>query len=76
MARAIEEQLQDPQLRDARKMLLDMRSLDRIDLACTYALLRAASATDTPNVITYRPNQRVQRILHRVGMEAVATFEV
>ncbi|MGN9789797.1 STAS domain-containing protein [Streptomyces sp. OZ13] len=75
-ARAIEEQLQDPRLRDAREWLFDMRALDRIDLVCAYALLRAASAADAPKVIIYRPNHRVKRILHHVGTEAVATFEV
>ncbi|MEW2632583.1 STAS domain-containing protein [Streptomyces sp. NPDC048389] len=76
MARALEEQLQDPRLRGARLWVFDMRALERIDLVCAYALLRAASGVNAPSVVVSHPNRRVQRTLHHAGLHAVATFDV
>jgi len=76
MARALEEQLQDPRLRGARVWVFDMRALERIDLVCAYALLRAVSAADAPSVVVSGANRRVQRTLHHAGLHAVATFDI
>jgi hypothetical protein len=52
-----------------------MRALERIDLVCAYALLRAASTADAPSVVVSGSNRRVQRMLHHAGLHAVATFD-
>ncbi|MGP4001749.1 STAS domain-containing protein [Streptomyces sp. 8N706] len=76
MARAMEERFLDPRLLAAREWVLDMSELERMDLACAYALMRAATGTSGPAVIRVRGARRnVQRTLHHAGVDEVATFE-
>ncbi|MEV8312277.1 STAS domain-containing protein [Streptomyces flavidovirens] len=76
MLRPLEEQLADPRLRHARRWELETSELARIDLACAYALLRAATTLPEPAELHIRGARRaVQRTLHAAGLDAVATLE-
>ncbi|MEI7032717.1 STAS domain-containing protein [Streptomyces pratensis] len=74
--RELEEVLEDPQLAGAAAWAVDMRGVTHIDLACAYALLRAATLRPEPAELTVRGAGRaVQRTLRRVGLDAVAVID-
>ncbi|UQA90827.1 STAS domain-containing protein [Streptomyces halobius] len=74
--RELEELLLDPRLRRAGAWVLEMRAVERIDLACAYAVLRAAtSLPETPAVTVRGARRSVQRTLRHAGVDAVVTFE-
>ncbi|WP_051865470.1 STAS domain-containing protein [Streptomyces griseus] len=74
--RELEALLLDRRLRRAGTWVLDMSGLVRLDLACAYALLRAATRAPEPAALTVRGARRdVQRTLRRSGVDAVATVE-
>ncbi|WP_324920881.1 STAS domain-containing protein [Streptomyces sp.] len=74
--RELEEQLLDPRLRKAREWVLEMGELTHLDLACAYALLRAATEGPEAVALTVRGARRhVQRTLHHAGVDAVAVIE-
>lgn len=76
MVRPLEEQLADPRLRHARRGELEMSELAQMDLACAYALLRAATTLPVPAELHIRGARRaVRRTLHAAGLDAVATLE-
>ncbi|GAB2958324.1 STAS domain-containing protein [Streptomyces pseudoechinosporeus] len=76
MVRPLEEQLADPRLRHARRWELEMSELARMDLACAYALLRAATTLPEPVEVHIRGACRaVRRTLHEAGLDMVATLE-
>ncbi|MFI6274561.1 STAS domain-containing protein [Streptomyces sp. NPDC050988] len=76
MVRELEERLADPQLRQTREWLLEMSALTRLDLACAYALLRAATTFPEPVTLHVRGARRaVQRTLRDAGVDAVATID-
>ncbi|MFP8906582.1 MULTISPECIES: STAS domain-containing protein [Streptomyces] len=72
----LEERLVDPRLLDAQEVVLEMGDLDHIDLACAYALIRAATGRPQSAALTVRGADRtVRRTLHAVGLDAVAVIE-
>lgn len=74
--RELEERLLDQRLRQAGAWVLEMSDLDRLDLACAYALLRAVTSAPEPAALTVRGARRnVQRTLRHAGVDAVATIE-
>ncbi|MBO8185247.1 STAS domain-containing protein [Streptomyces spirodelae] len=74
--RELEERLSAPPLREAQEWLVDMSRVTRIDLACAYALLRAATLRPVPATLTIRGARRaVQRTLHHAGLDTVAVTE-
>lgn len=76
MVRPLEEQLADSRLRHARRWELEMSDLARMDLACAYALLRAATTLPEPAELHIRGARRaVRRTLHEAGFDAVAAIE-
>ncbi|MDN3296836.1 STAS domain-containing protein [Streptomyces ficellus] len=76
MVRELEERFADPRLTEARTWVLNMHNLTRIDLACAYALLRAATMRPDPVAITVRGARRnVHRTLREVAFDAVAAFQ-
>ena len=76
MLRELEEQLLDPRLGEARGWVLEMSDLTHLDLACAYALLRAATRQPETVTLTIRGAKRnVQRTLHHAGVDAVAVIE-
>ncbi|MFG2888414.1 STAS domain-containing protein [Streptomyces sp. NPDC048248] len=74
--RELEERLLDPRLRQADTWVWEMRAVERIDLACAYAVLRAATTLPAGTSITIRGAGRdIQRTLHHAGVDAIATIE-
>lgn len=74
--RELEERLGAPSLRDATEWLVDMSRVTRFDLACAYALLRAATLRPKPAALTIHGARRaVQRTLHHAGLDTVAIIE-
>ncbi|CAL9607319.1 hypothetical protein SUDANB106_05568 [Streptomyces sp. enrichment culture] len=72
----LEERLVDPRLLDAQEVVLEMGDLDHIDLACAYALIRAATGRPQSAALTVRGADRtVRRTLHAVGLDVVAVIE-
>ncbi|MFH0240974.1 STAS domain-containing protein [Streptomyces sp. HK10] len=72
----LEERLVDPRLLGAHEVVLEMGDLDHLDLACAYALLRAATGRPENAVLTVRGAGRtLRRTLHDVGLDAVAVIE-
>ncbi|MCG3043437.1 STAS domain-containing protein [Streptomyces sp. S1A] len=72
----LEGRLTDPRLLGAHEVVLEMDGLDHLDLACAYALLRAATGRPENAVLTVRGADRtVLRTLHSVGLDAVAVIE-
>ncbi|MEG3631425.1 STAS domain-containing protein [Streptomyces poriticola] len=74
--RELEERLLDQRLGRARSWVLETAALDHLDLACGYALLRAATGGPQPVTLTVRGARRgVHRTLHQAGVDKVAVFE-
>ncbi|MFV2120264.1 STAS domain-containing protein [Streptomyces sp. Act-28] len=74
--RELEELLDAPPLREAAEWLVDMSGVTRFDLACAYALLRAAAVRPEPATLTIRGARRtVQRTLRHSGLDTVAAIE-
>ncbi|MBY8887248.1 STAS domain-containing protein [Streptomyces sp. PTM05] len=72
----LEELLADPRLHEAQEWVLEMASVRRLDLACAYALLRAATRRPQLDALTFRGATRpVQRSLRDAGLGAVGTIE-
>nr|WP_024127239.1 STAS domain-containing protein [Streptomyces sp. F8]AHE39975.1 Hypothetical protein pFRL5_312 [Streptomyces sp. F8] len=72
----LEELLGDPPLSEAGEWTVDMSNVTRLDLACAYALLRAATARDKPAALTIRGARRaVQRTLRHAGLDTVAVIK-
>ena len=72
----LEVLLLDRRLEQAGAWTLDMSGLERLDLACAFALLRAATRAPEPAALTVRGARRpVQRTLRQAGLESVATIE-
>ncbi|MFF3333408.1 STAS domain-containing protein [Streptomyces sp. NPDC002888] len=72
----LEVLLLDERLRQADAWDLDMSGLERLDMACAYALLRAATRAPEPAALTVRGARRdVHRTLRQAGVDAVATIE-
>ncbi|HEX5569552.1 MAG TPA: STAS domain-containing protein [Streptomyces sp.] len=76
LLRELEERLLDPLLGEAREWVLEMSDLTHLDLACAYALLRAATRQPETVTLTVRGAKRsVQRTLRDAGVDAVAVIE-
>lgn len=74
--RELEELLGAPSLSEAAEWIVDMRGISRLDLACAYALLRAATRRPEPAALTIHGARRaVQRTLRHAGLDAVAVIE-
>ncbi|KIE23374.1 hypothetical protein LK08_30465 [Streptomyces sp. MUSC 125] len=74
--RQLEELPGDSRLHAARAWVWDMREVTRLDLACAYALLRAATGRPSSTTLTIRgARHRVRRVLRECGLEAVAVVE-
>lgn len=74
--RELEQRLDAPPLREATEWFVDMSGLTRFDLACAYALLRAATLRPKPAVLRIHGARRaVQRTLRHAGLDAVAVIE-
>lgn len=74
--RELEERLLDQRLRQAGAWVLEMSDLERLDLACAYALLRAVTSVPEPAALTVRGARRnVQRTLRHAGVDVVAMIE-
>ncbi|MGY5079158.1 STAS domain-containing protein [Streptomyces nigrescens] len=72
----LEELLSDRRLRQASTWTWDMTGLERTDLACVYALLRAVMrAPETVSVTARVARRAVQRTLRHAGLETVVTIE-
>ncbi|MFF9785819.1 MULTISPECIES: STAS domain-containing protein [unclassified Streptomyces] len=72
----LEELLSDRRLRQAGTWAWDMSGLERIDLACAYALLRSVTrAPETLSVTIRGPRRAVQRTLRQAGLDTVAAIE-
>ncbi|MFJ8673340.1 STAS domain-containing protein [Streptomyces sp. NPDC093589] len=70
----LEELLGDRRLRQAGSWIWDMSDLQRIDLACAYALLRAVTrAPESVSVATRGARHAVQRTLRHAGLDTVVT---
>ncbi|CQR59332.1 STAS domain-containing protein [Streptomyces leeuwenhoekii] len=71
--RELEERFGAPPLREATEWLVDMSRVTDFDLACAYALLRAAILRPEPAALTIHGARRgVQRALRNAGLDAVA----
>ncbi|MGC5041325.1 STAS domain-containing protein [Streptomyces sp. DT190] len=74
--RELEERLLDQRLRQAGAWVLEMSDLERLDLACAYALFRAMTSAPAPADLIVRGARRnVQRTLRHAGVDVVATIE-
>ncbi|WP_447041815.1 STAS domain-containing protein [Streptomyces sp. DSM 118878] len=74
--RELEGRLCAPPVSEAVEWTVDMSGVTRFDLACAYALLRAATLRPHTAVLRIRGARRpVQRTLRHAGLEAVAVFE-
>lgn len=74
--RELEALLLDRRLEEAGAWVLDMSGLERLDMACAYALLRAATRAHEPASLKIRGARReVQRTLRQARVELVATIE-
>nr|WP_024126427.1 MULTISPECIES: STAS domain-containing protein [unclassified Streptomyces]AAX37825.1 pFQ25.9 [Streptomyces sp. F2]AHE39046.1 Hypothetical protein pFRL3_269 [Streptomyces sp. FR1]AHE39541.1 Hypothetical protein pFRL4_308c [Streptomyces sp. F2]AHE40286.1 Hypothetical protein pFRL6_199 [Streptomyces sp. F12] len=74
--RELEERLATPPLREATEWLVNMSQVTRFDLACAYALLRAATLRPKPAVLRIHGARRaVQRTLRHAGLDSVAVIE-
>lgn len=74
--RELEERLADPRLYEATEWVLDMSGVDGFDLACAYALLRAATERPENAALTIRGAPHgVQRTLRDAGLDAVAVIQ-
>ncbi|GAA2428938.1 STAS domain-containing protein [Streptomyces macrosporus] len=73
--RELEERLLDPRLRDAREWVLEMSDLAHLDLACAYALLRAATRPEGVALTVRGARRSVQRTLRHADVDAVAVIE-
>lgn len=72
----LEELLSDRRLRQAVTWAWDMSGLERIDLACAYALLRAVTrAPETVSVTTRGARHSVRRTLRHAGLDTVVTIK-
>lgn len=72
----LEERLVDPRLNDVREWVLDVNDVTHVDLACAYALLRAATRLPGNAVVTIRGARRsVRRTLHDAGVDVVAVLD-
>ena len=70
--RELEERLGDPRLRAAREWVVDMSGVTRLDLACAYALLRAAvERPETARLVVHGARRDVQRTLRHAGIDRV-----
>jgi len=70
----VEEQLADPRLLTADHWVLNLDGVTRIELACAYALLRAA--TEHSGTITVGgARHSVQRTLRHAGLDKAAVIE-
>ncbi|SDM54239.1 anti-anti-sigma factor [Streptomyces wuyuanensis] len=73
--RELEETLDAPPLAEAAEWVVDMSGVTHLDLACAYALLRAATLRAKPAELTIRGARRaVRRTLRHAGLDAVATI--
>ncbi|MBO8191477.1 STAS domain-containing protein [Streptomyces oryzae] len=67
--RELEEQLDDPRLRAAREWVVDMSEVTRLDLACAYALLRAAvERPEAVRLVVHGARREVRRTLRQAGI--------
>jgi anti-anti-sigma regulatory factor len=74
--RELEERLTDPLLSEADQWVVDMSGVTHFELACAYALLRAATRRPETAALTIRGARRtVQRTLHHAELDAVAVME-
>lgn len=74
--RELEQRFDDPRLREAAEWILDMDGVTHMDLACAYALLRAATRRPRTVTLTVRGARRpVQRTLRAAGLDAIARIE-
>ncbi len=72
----LEELLSDRRLRQAGTWVWNMSGLERIGLACAYALLRAVThAPETVTVTVHGARRAVQRTLRHAGLDTVVTIE-
>ncbi|MEV6396813.1 STAS domain-containing protein [Streptomyces sp. NPDC051907] len=72
---ALEEQLGAAPLSAAAEWIVDMNAVTRIDLACAYALLRAATRLPEAKITILWARPSVQRTLRHAGLDAVAAIE-
>ncbi|MGP3977953.1 STAS domain-containing protein [Streptomyces sp. 8N114] len=73
--RELEEQLSDPRLLTAREWVVDMSGVTRLDLACAYALLRAAvERPETAKLVVHGARRDVQRTLRHAGIDRLQAF--
>ncbi|WP_406214183.1 STAS domain-containing protein [Streptomyces decoyicus] len=71
----LEELLSDRRLRQAGTWVWDMSSVQRIDLACAYALLRAVTrAPETVSVTVHGARRAIQRTLRHAGLDVVVSI--
>ncbi|MCZ7456614.1 STAS domain-containing protein [Streptomyces sp. WMMC940] len=74
--RELEERLDASPLAEAAEWVVEMSGVTHLDLACAYALLRAAGLRADPAALTIRGARRtVRRTLRHAGLDAVATIE-
>ncbi|MFD4025933.1 STAS domain-containing protein [Streptomyces sp. NPDC058576] len=74
--RELEQLLAEPSLNEAAEWHVDMSDATRLDLACAYALLRAATLRPEQAVLTIHGARRsVQRTLRHAGLDAVAVID-
>ncbi|MFG2532989.1 STAS domain-containing protein [Streptomyces sp. NPDC048516] len=72
----LEELLSDRRLRQAATWAWNMTGLERLGLACAYALLRAVTHAPETVTVTVRGARRaVQRTLRHAGLDTVVTIE-
>ncbi|MDI9888299.1 STAS domain-containing protein [Streptomyces sp. HNM0645] len=73
--RELEERLDASPLAEAAEWVVDMSGVTHLELACAYALLRAAGLRAKPAELTIRGARRtVRRTLRHAGLDAVATI--
>lgn len=73
----LEKLLSDRRLRQAGTWEWGMSGLQRIDLACAYALLRAVTrAPETVSVTVHGARRAVQRTLRHAGLDTVVSMEM
>ncbi|MFC8585331.1 STAS domain-containing protein [Streptomyces sp. NPDC057217] len=73
--RELEEILGSRPLGESAEWLVDMSRVVHFDLACAYALLRAATLRPEPASLTVHGARRaVRRTLRQAGLDAVADF--
>ncbi|MFC9227745.1 STAS domain-containing protein [Streptomyces decoyicus] len=71
----LEELLSERRLRQAGTWVWDMSGLQRVDFACAYALLRAATRAPETVPVTVRGARRaVQRTLRHAGLDTVVSI--